>query len=80
MDFFRDDSGQLSIIRLMSFLVLIVGVIITFTIVTAVLTTPGITQDVLKFCFGVIIILMVCAFAPKTIQKFAEYFIDKVKK
>lgn len=55
-EFFTDNNGQLSNIRAMSFMALVIAATLSF---------KGISFDVLT-------IWLVAAFAPKVIQKFAE--------
>ena len=62
-EFFKDDKGQLSNIRLMSFIALIVAIWLTWY---------AITTDTQKESFTIIATWLTAAFTPKTIQKFFE--------
>lgn len=77
---FRDEAGKLSMMRFMSFIVLVVVVIIIFKLAFAVLSTPEIAEHTLTFLFKVIALLIVAAFIPKTLQKIIENWFGKKDK
>lgn len=76
-DFFTEDNGNLSTVRLMSFISLLMALAITASILTKFF---GITSPELAAAFSstitsiiyILLIWIVGAFAPKVIQKFAE--------
>jgi len=61
--FFKDDSGYLSFMRLCSFIALIVAILMSWY---------AIVFHTEKESFTIILTWVIAAFAPKTIQKFAE--------
>ncbi len=73
--FFEDDRGNNSSIRLMSFVALLASII--FGLLTILFEREGITPaGGIYITFG----FLLAAFAPKTVQKFAENQLEKYKR
>ncbi len=68
--FFQEDNGNLSSMRLMCFVSLIASILF------GILTIYTANQDGIIVTFG----FLLGAFAPKTVQKFAEQKVDSSKK
>lgn len=64
-DFFSENNGRLSNVRLMSFICLLVALILAVYSIFRPVT------------FEIFLVLIVAAFAPKVIQKFAENSLEK---
>ncbi len=64
--YFQEDNGNLSSMRLMSFVALLA--IICFGLLTILLDVSKVNASGIYITFG----FLIAAFAPKTLQKFAE--------
>ena len=64
-EFFEEDNGNVSSIRLMSFIALIAAIIFGFL---TILLKDGNATNGIYITFG----FLLAAFAPKALQKFAE--------
>jgi len=64
--FFQEDNGNLSSMRLMSFVALLAS--ICFGLLTVLLDSNDVNASGIYITFG----FLIAAFAPKALQKFAE--------